>query len=394
MSLQIAEKRFMDEVVAMESKSRDTIDVKRIYVNAAGDLVAGILFSQILYWFLPKGDGRQRVTINRDGRLWLAKKREDWWDECCISPKQYDRAIVILKSQGLVDTEVFKFAGSPTSHVTINWQKVYEIWSHSGVDREFPNSPKVNLDIPQRSISKFPKGQFPYTETTAEITTEITTENITPIPPEGATTATTENHSQQDSPEDQYTDDIPIWDKPQEAQVEAQEKPADPPKAPKPDSITPQMINRFVEIWNEHAVNNGWRTSRALSESRKRAIRARLKDKIFNENFIAALKHMAKDRFFSGSNDRQWVANIDYFLQPKSFDKLMDRMGGDGNIGKKAGPPKWKDALLFICREHPDEVERYRGIENCGSFDDLPPDISIKVKSVITYGSIYGGGNL
>ena len=41
------------EFIAWEQVSRDTIDVKRCYVDIAGDLVAGILLSQIVYWHLP-----------------------------------------------------------------------------------------------------------------------------------------------------------------------------------------------------------------------------------------------------------------------------------------------------------------------------------------------------
>ena len=93
-----------------EKISRDTIDVKRIYIDIAGDLVAGILLSQIIYWFLP-GEKGSKVKVNKDSRMWLAKKREDWWNECRISPKQFDRAIKILSDKELVITKNYKFNG-------------------------------------------------------------------------------------------------------------------------------------------------------------------------------------------------------------------------------------------------------------------------------------------
>ena len=49
------------EFIAWEQVSRDTIDVKRCYVDIAGDLVAGILLSQIVYWHLPDKDGNDAV---------------------------------------------------------------------------------------------------------------------------------------------------------------------------------------------------------------------------------------------------------------------------------------------------------------------------------------------
>ena len=115
-----------DVFLAWEKSSRDTIDVKKVYIDVAGDLVAGILLSQIIFWFLPSANGNSRIRINRDGRLWLAKKREDWWDECRITPRQFDRAISILEERGLIKTAIFKFAGSPTKHISLNYDTLIQ----------------------------------------------------------------------------------------------------------------------------------------------------------------------------------------------------------------------------------------------------------------------------
>jgi len=42
-----------EEFLAWERASRDTIDFKTAYVDVAGDLVSGLLLSQIIYWHLP-----------------------------------------------------------------------------------------------------------------------------------------------------------------------------------------------------------------------------------------------------------------------------------------------------------------------------------------------------
>ncbi|MEO2090312.1 MAG: hypothetical protein ABGY75_12545, partial [Gemmataceae bacterium] len=102
-----------------ERSSRDTLEVKRCYIDMAGDLVAGIVLSQIVYWHLPSRDGRTRLRVKRDGHLWLAKGRADWWDECRVSPKQADRALALLAERGLVEVRLFRFAGAPTKHVRI-----------------------------------------------------------------------------------------------------------------------------------------------------------------------------------------------------------------------------------------------------------------------------------
>lgn len=63
------------------------------YIDITNDLVAGTLLSQIMYWFSESKDGKPKVSIQKDGYYWIAKRREDWMDEIRISQKQYDTAI-------------------------------------------------------------------------------------------------------------------------------------------------------------------------------------------------------------------------------------------------------------------------------------------------------------
>jgi len=98
----------------LEAMNRDTIDVKRIYIDMAGDLVAGVMLSQIVSLFMTD----ERI-VRRDGRLWLAIRDVDWWDECRISPKQARRARNTLQQRGLIDVAVYQFNGTPTTHITL-----------------------------------------------------------------------------------------------------------------------------------------------------------------------------------------------------------------------------------------------------------------------------------
>jgi hypothetical protein len=112
-----------EEFLRWEERSRDTIDVKRAYVDmAGGDLVAGVLLSQIVYWFLPsKITHDSKLHVERDGATWLAKGREAWWEEARISPYRFDRAIGILEALRLVTIRVWHFRNLPATHITINW---------------------------------------------------------------------------------------------------------------------------------------------------------------------------------------------------------------------------------------------------------------------------------
>lgn len=102
-----------------EHASRDTIDFKKIYVDLAGDLAAGLLLSQILYWHLPDKQGRTRLRVKHQGFYWLVKARWEWWDEIRLSPRQVDRAVEVLRQRGLVETKVRRFNGKPTIHLRL-----------------------------------------------------------------------------------------------------------------------------------------------------------------------------------------------------------------------------------------------------------------------------------
>lgn len=162
-----------DTFLQWELSSRQSIDVKVAYIDMAGDIVAGVLLSQIVYWHLPDRQGRRKLRVARDGKLWLVKSRHDWWSECRLSPKQVDRAIKLLAAKGLIETRLYSFGGVPKTHIRIV-QDAFLATFQAQINAPetatiFPKgkyaySPKGEKHIPQRVIS--------YTETTTENTTE------------------------------------------------------------------------------------------------------------------------------------------------------------------------------------------------------------------------------
>lgn len=167
-----------------EQASRQSLDVKLIYIDMAGDLVAGFVLSQIVYWHLPGKDGGGKLRVKHDGHLWIAKARGEWWDECRVSARQIDRVIKILEEKKLVETITRKFQGDPKLHVRLNWEEFLNAWQeqvgkketdisdwesglHESVKTTFtdgikPSSPNGEDD--------FTPAQTPCTENTAKST--------------------------------------------------------------------------------------------------------------------------------------------------------------------------------------------------------------------------------
>jgi hypothetical protein len=153
-SVEVSER---DKFLTWEALSRDCLDVKRSYIRVAGDLVAGVVLSQIIYWHLPKKGGGDKLTVVRGGLLWLAKSRESWWAECCVTPRQVDRCLGELEKRRLIETGVFRFGGLATKHVRVDFvELVRQISELSDVDTEINKRGKPELTKGENRDS--PKG--------------------------------------------------------------------------------------------------------------------------------------------------------------------------------------------------------------------------------------------
>ena len=107
--------------------NENSLGTRKEYVYVFGDLATAHLLSQIIFWFSPGKNGQSKLRVRKDGKEWIAKKREDWWDECCITKNQFDRSIKILKKYEIVETKIFKFNGEPTTHIWLNKDKLLEV---------------------------------------------------------------------------------------------------------------------------------------------------------------------------------------------------------------------------------------------------------------------------
>jgi hypothetical protein len=183
--MNISDESMMNARNAFEKSFNHTLHV---YVDITGDLIAGTLLSQILYWFSPTSDGKEKVRVMKENCMWIAKRREDWWNEIRITPKQYDRAIKILQDKGFVESKLFRFKGHATTHIrpipkkinqTINlwiYDKAlfYEKQSESTENTQI--SPKgESIDFPEGKNYSFPQRVNLLTENTI---TENTNKDI------------------------------------------------------------------------------------------------------------------------------------------------------------------------------------------------------------------------
>lgn len=149
--------------------------VRHGLVDVAGDLVAGVLLSQIAYWFGWDRKGRDRLTVEREGHRWLAKANAAWWEECRVTEDQARRAVKALSDRGLVETRVWKFNGTPMVHVRLLPDAVEDALELLDPSRDDPESTRV---VAQMDSAPGPDGpgstpeSFPHTPETTSTTTK------------------------------------------------------------------------------------------------------------------------------------------------------------------------------------------------------------------------------
>lgn len=86
----------------------------------------------------------------------------------------------------------------------------------------------------------------------------------------------------------------------------------------------PPECEAALDAYNEIAEQAGWPKAQKLTQQRRSAIRQRLRDAGGLEGWQDALAKAKAIPWLSGQNDRGWKANLDFFLQAKSFTKLME----------------------------------------------------------------------
>jgi hypothetical protein len=118
-----------------------------------------------------------------------------------------------------------------------------------------------------------------------------------------------------------------------------------------------------LDAYNSAAKLAGWVTAAKLTAPRRSSIKARLSDAGGLDGWREAMNRARGSPFLSGDNDRGWRPNLDFFLQAKSFTKLIEGTYDDRNprnlpSGQPASRPRsGADAYLAAIREEAEQLD-------------------------------------
>lgn len=108
---------------------------------------------------------------------------------------------------------------------------------------------------------------------------------------------------------------------------------------PAPEQISYQQI---VDMYN--SICKSFPSVRSLSESRKKAIKARLKTYTI-EDIKTVFENAEASSFLKGRNDRNWSANFDWMISDKNMAKILEGNYADKpkRFGRKENVPDWME---------------------------------------------------
>lgn len=125
---------------AIQKAEGDKVCAQKVYIDIAGDLEAGLVLDELLFFTLPRENGNSGLRVWKEGYLWMAVRRGEWWERKRLTPRQADTAIEKLLKRNLIVKKVHKFNGAPTTHIRLNVPEFFkQYWAALKIPAEDQN---------------------------------------------------------------------------------------------------------------------------------------------------------------------------------------------------------------------------------------------------------------
>jgi hypothetical protein len=124
----------LQRYAAIKATGEDTITVSRIYIDMTGDFFAALVLDELMHWTVPNKKRGTGLRVKRDGFLWLAVNRAEWWERKRITKRQADTAIQKLELLGLIEQKIMLFNAKTTPHLRVIPSKFFELYGAAMVE--------------------------------------------------------------------------------------------------------------------------------------------------------------------------------------------------------------------------------------------------------------------
>ena len=333
---------FLKGWLLAEEAAFDSILLKRKYIDiCGGNMHDGVMLSQIMFWHgKNKETGKLRLQIFRDGHYWLAKSYQDWWKECRVNEHTARKCIDRLEELGVIETRLWKFAGSPTKHIRMVWERFEELIRALPEDDDGEKSVLTSkVNSPLRSNPIDTTGHIQMTLEDKSIC-DVVSDPIHRLPTETTSQTTSEIIIVCDeNTEPEQVQVEPVRDKKRKDMASQNEKPKSNRKNKNEvTDLDREELQPLLDLYNQEKPAR-WDTAKSLTPSRVRNLRRLIKD--HKENTVSVIRRGllgAKRR-----NTAQYNWSIDTFIKEDndwctvyaesvSEDELLDKGGATPSI--------------------------------------------------------------
>jgi hypothetical protein len=136
---------------AIQKATEEVIGCQKIYVDIAGGIPEAFILDELIFFTLPRPEtGKSGLRVWKDGVLWMAVSRSEWWDRKRLTPKEADGAITRLLNRKLIFKGHFLFNKQKTTHLRLNIPLFFKLYSEF-LERQDP--PEDESDTTQKDIS-------------------------------------------------------------------------------------------------------------------------------------------------------------------------------------------------------------------------------------------------
>lgn len=135
-------------------------------------------------------------------------------------------------------------------------------------------------------------------------------------------------------------------------------------KEGKEDSANaPCHASDFKKAWNE--LPPPFPKVRDWTDARNKALKARCADESWTKGYQTALQRMASSSFCRGKNDRNWIADVEFFLRPDTVTKILEGKYDDKrtSTGFSTAPPPTSTQPTETLKQRQDRLKK-RWAEN------------------------------
>jgi hypothetical protein len=115
---------------AIQKASEEKIGCQKIYVDIAGGIPEAFILDELIFFTLPRPEtGKSGLRVWKDGVLWMAVSRSEWWERKRLTPKEADGAITRLLNRCLIFKDHFLFNKQKTTHLRLNIPLFFKLYS-------------------------------------------------------------------------------------------------------------------------------------------------------------------------------------------------------------------------------------------------------------------------